>query len=343
MSIPQFRIKDAVGIVTLCIKANQPCLIVGAPGIGKSDIVNQIRLNLGMDLILTHPVVSDPLDAKGLPHAYQNATTGEVLADFIPYGDLRYAMSAKKPTLWFIDDLGQAPPAVQAAFMQLLLAREVNGKAISHHIRFVAATNGRQHRANVTGILEPVKSRFGSIFELVPNIDDFCDFAYKVKMLPAIPAFLRFDTPRLFDFNANADMEQNPSPRTWHKLSDILKEMGTTLPHLRQKVVASAVGEGAALAYCTFEKIKLPDIDMLIKYPDTFPPTTAPDVLYAMASSIAIRTTLQNIDNVVHLAGKFPRQMGAMMMNDARSVCPDIDLTDAFGRWSEAITPSFIS
>ncbi len=40
-----------------------------------------------------------------------------------------------------LDDLGQAPPAVQAAAMQLLLARRVNGHAVSDHVTFLAATN----------------------------------------------------------------------------------------------------------------------------------------------------------------------------------------------------------
>ena len=68
----------------------------------------------------------------------------------------------------FLDDLGQAPMSVQAAAMQLILARRINGFKISDKVIFMAATNRREDKAGVTGILEPVKSRFAWIVELVP-------------------------------------------------------------------------------------------------------------------------------------------------------------------------------
>ena len=42
-------------------------LIVGAPGIGKTEIINQACDEAGMQMIVSHPVVSDPTDYKGLP------------------------------------------------------------------------------------------------------------------------------------------------------------------------------------------------------------------------------------------------------------------------------------
>ncbi len=75
-------------------------------------------------------------------------------------------MTATKLTACFIDDLGQATPAVQAAAMQLILARTLNGHRVSDHVVFIAATNRRTDRAGVSGILEPVKSRFATLVEL---------------------------------------------------------------------------------------------------------------------------------------------------------------------------------
>jgi MoxR-like ATPase len=137
-------------------------LITGAPGIGKSDLVNQAARAADADLILSHPVVEDPTSAAGLPWIVDGH------ARFLPFGMLERAMNATKPTVWFLDDLGQAPAATQASYMQLLLAREVNGHKLSDYVTFVAATNRRTDRAGVSGILEPVKSRFCSIAQSVP-------------------------------------------------------------------------------------------------------------------------------------------------------------------------------
>src|SRR5882724_6653229 len=91
------------------IAARLPILITGAPGIGKSDLVAQAAETNGADLILSHPAVSDPTDAKGLPWVVDGAAT------FLPFGELQRALAADKPTVWFLDDLGQASPAVQAS------------------------------------------------------------------------------------------------------------------------------------------------------------------------------------------------------------------------------------
>jgi len=50
--------------------------------------------------------------------------------------------------------------------MQLILGRCINGHKVSDHVTFLAATNKKSDRAGVSGILEPVNSRFAAIVEL---------------------------------------------------------------------------------------------------------------------------------------------------------------------------------
>ena len=196
------------------IRTGHPVLITGAPGIGKSDITYQACLKTGADMILSHPAVSDPTDAKGLPWPCQDGER----AVFLPFGDLEAAIHATKPTVWFLDDLGQATPAVQASYMQLTLARRVNGHQLPACVTFVAATNRRADRAGVSGILEPVKSRF-TIYALATNLDDWCEWAVTADIHPHVLAFLRFRPDLLHAFTPTADMENSPNPRTWARLS----------------------------------------------------------------------------------------------------------------------------
>lgn len=57
--------KQLMKAIKLCFENKQPLLISGAPGIGKSDIVAQASRELGYDLFIEHPVISDPTDYKG--------------------------------------------------------------------------------------------------------------------------------------------------------------------------------------------------------------------------------------------------------------------------------------
>jgi intein/homing endonuclease len=93
------------------INTNRKLLIKGAPGIGKTDIMKQACKKAGADLIVSHPVVSDPTDYKGLPGFSADGKE----AHFVPFGELLKLVNAKKKTVYFLDDLGQAPGAVQAA------------------------------------------------------------------------------------------------------------------------------------------------------------------------------------------------------------------------------------
>ena len=55
------RASDLSILLRSAIKNKRPILITGAPGIGKSDVVRQAAQTAGADLILSHPVVADPL------------------------------------------------------------------------------------------------------------------------------------------------------------------------------------------------------------------------------------------------------------------------------------------
>ncbi|MPW11773.1 ATP-binding protein, partial [Paraburkholderia sp. CNPSo 3155] len=187
------------------IPARLPVLVTGAPGIGKSDIVAQAAQETGHDLLISHPVVEDPTDSKGLPFPDGN------VARFLPFGDLERALRATTPLLWFLDDLGQASPAVQAAKMQLLLARRIGEHALPDCVTFVAATNRRNDNAGVSGILDPVISRFATVVELEPSIADWTDWAARTGVPAELIAFLRFRPDLLSVKKTARDIENAPS------------------------------------------------------------------------------------------------------------------------------------
>jgi hypothetical protein len=295
-----------VSLLAETIKARIPVLVQGAPGIGKSDILTQAAIDAGADLILSHPAVSDPTDVKGLPWIVKSKSGDS--ATFLPFGELEQAIAATKTTVWFLDDLGQASPAVQASFMQLLLARRVNGHAISEHVVFVAATNRRTDRAGVSGILEPVKSRFGTIVELEPDLDSWCNWAIDHNVNPLLIAFLRFKPDLLCKFSATNDLTNSPVPRTWAHVNRLLDL--SLSPTVQQSAIAGAVGEGAATEFAAFMKVwaQLPNIDQILMDPNSVPVPTNPAVLYSLAAALATKVTATNF---AHIAAYVDRMVDA--------------------------------
>lgn len=321
-----------VTLLSAAIPQRLPILITGAPGVGKSDIVAQAATLTGAEIILSHPAVADPTDAKGLP--WPKADKDE--ATFLPFGELARALKATAPTVWFLDDLGQATPAVQASFMQLILARRVNGHILPDCVTFVAATNRRADRAGVSGILEPVKSRFATIVELHPDVDSWANWAFGAGIPSVLIAFLRFRPDLLSDFKPTADMSNSPMPRTWASLA---KLEALSLPQqVELAAMSGAVGDGPAAEYIAFRRMfqSLTSVDAILLDPAGCKLPTAPNELFAVATALASKATDKNLSRIGTVATRLMDagrgEFSALLMRDCIRRNLKLQFTDAFIR-----------
>jgi len=307
------------------VRANLPVLIKGAPGVGKSDIVTQVAKRTKRELIISHPVVDDPTDYKGLP-ANVNGK-----AEFLPFGNLRAMLEATKPTIAFLDDLGQAPAVVQAAAMQLLLARQINGHKISDKIVFIAATNRRQDKAGVTSILEPVKSRFATILELEPDLDDWLMWAINNDMPEQLIGFIHFRPDLLHQPSPTNEIVNHPCPRT---IAFAGKLINAGL--IDFEVLKGAMGEGPAAELIGFLKIcdELPNIDAIISSPKTAKVPTDPSALYAVTSALAKKLRPQNAARILCYGKQMPKDFETLLVRDGIRHTPSVQQTKAFINWS---------
>lgn len=200
--------------------------------------------------------------------------------------------------------------------MQLLLERAINGHRISDNIVFIACTNRKQDKAGVSGILEPVKSRFCTIVELVPDLNSFIKW-YLSTDLPITPAsFIRFRPDYLHDFKATSDMTNSPCPRTLEKLARLV---AMNLPSdLRFAAYSGAVGKACATEYLAFEEMadKMIDPSVIIMRPADSQVPTSPDGLYATCLGVAAQAHEDNIDAIDIYGRRLPADFRAMLMDD---------------------------
>lgn len=307
--------KDLTALLAAAIPARLNVLITGAPGIGKTDIAAAAAQATGYELLLSHPAVQDPTAASGLPWF-----DGKGGATHLPFGNLARAINASKPTVWFLDDLGQAAPAVQAAYMQLLLARELDGQRISDHVTFLAATNRRSDRAGVTGILEPVKSRFKTIVELQADIESWREWAMVSGIASELIAFLTFRPELLCAFKPSAEMCNSPLPRTWAAVDAWLK---CKLPiYLLQPALAGAVGPEAATEFLAFYEVchHMPDPLKVLQNPSNAPVPTEASVLWALTAALAEHVARTNTDTGFQAAATYARRMVGMDAGEMAAV-----------------------
>ena len=328
------RPRELVEFLSVTIPAKLPVLIVGPPGVGKTEIGKQVAQACGADFYVSHPVVKQPIDFSGLP----GFVNGE--AEFRPFGDLRLWMNAPRSTVVLLDDLGQALPAVQAAAMQLLLAGEINGQKISPNVVFLGATNKKEPGMGVTGILEPVKSRF-YIAELKPNVEDWCVWALANGVPIELVAFIRYRPDLLFDSKpGTAEIVNRPSPRTVYNMGRLYSQylLKGLVPSV--EALSSAAGQGIAAEFVGFIRIwqSLPNLDEILRSPSTapVPPDSEVSALYAVATGLASKANAKNARAIMIYAQRLPADFGALMVRDAIRHCPAVAVDQAFVQWAVA-------
>lgn len=309
-------------------------LIKGKPGIGKTDIVLQSAEKLGYDTYISHPVVSDPTDYKGLPFVSKDKQS----AEFLPFGDLNKLLQAETPLIYFLDDLGQASPSVQAACMQLLLARRINGHKVSPHVIFVAATNRRDDKAGVQGMLEPVKSRFTTIVELDIDVDDWVAWGLNNDMPAELLGFARF-RPDMFDkFLPSKDMVNSPSPRTFAHAGHLINA-GISKDY-EYEAFTGACGESFSVEFCAFLKVyrDLPSFEEILFNPLKTAVPKEPSALYALAGSISKRATVDNLETIIKYLNRIPTEFQMFIFKDITTRDAQIMKCKAFIDWASKNT-----
>jgi hypothetical protein len=244
--------KNAKKAIRKSIQKRRPVFLWGPPGIGKSDIVKQIGVDLNRPVIDVRLALWEPTDIKGIP--YYNAEQGKMT--WAPPAEL--PTNADSTAIIFLDELNSAPPAVQAAAYQLILNRRVGTYELPEGVDVVAAGNREGDRGVTYRMPAPLANRFVHL-EAKVDFDDWQDWATLNKIHPEVVGYVGFAKQDLYDFDPKSASKAFATPRSWSFVSDLLEDDDTDAETLTN-LVAGAVGDGLAMKFMAHRKIagKLP-------------------------------------------------------------------------------------
>ena len=315
--------KIAKQIISFCLGNNRNLLIKGRPGIGKSEIIESISKDLGFEFIISHPVVQDPTDYKGMP-----CVIGDE-AKFIPFNDLNKLINATEDTVFFLDDLGQASPSVQAACMQLILAREVNGHKISDKVRFIAATNRKKDKAGVGTFLQPLKSRF-TIIELEPDIQGWIDWALGAGMPLELIGAVKYRPQWITEYEPTKDISNVPTPRN---IVEIGKFMLDGMPReLLSHAATGRIGVGAASELNAFLGLidSMPSASDIKINPSTADIPREPSCQYVLTGMLVGHSTPETFSAFCEYITRFDGEYRTLFTTLISEKHPDLCNTEDF-------------
>lgn len=248
--VRKVRLSKAKKFVQKAFEKKRPVFLWGAPGIGKSELMQQItEENNGFLIDLRLPLL-DPTDIKGYP--YRNPETNS----------MEWATPAELPTeefasnydqvVLFLDELNAAPPAVQASAYQLVLNRRVGQYQLPDNVVVVAAGNRESDKGVTYKMPSPLENRFLH-FELEVNFEDWQQWAINNNVNADVIGYLSANKQDLFDFDPKSSSRSFATPRSWTFVSELISDNDLVGDDLLE-MVASAVGEGMAVKFMTHKK-----------------------------------------------------------------------------------------
>jgi len=199
--------------------------IWGAPGIGKTEILEQLAKKLDVDLLVLHLSQVDPTDFRGVPMVKKidgRDRTVQVLPEFFPTSN----GSNNKGGILFFDELNASDRIVLRAALPLCLDGKIQGYTLPEKWIIVAAGN-RMEDVNFGDVEElnaPLADRFRHL-NYIPTIESWSDWAMPKKYIdPRLIAFFQMDENKEYFHKMKEDDGEDPnmnwsSPRGWSKAS----------------------------------------------------------------------------------------------------------------------------
>ena len=297
-------------------------MIWGGPGIGKSEIPQQVADELNIPLLDFRANLFDPVDVRGIPYTRDDLSVASGAMKITSWAppDIFPSEETHGPRgLFMIDELPTAPPATQNAFLQLLLTRQVGDYKMPDGWSCLAAGNRLTDGASVYQMPSPVRNRLMH-YELEPSLDAWCEWALKNEVNTTLVSFMRYRPNLLYSFKA--DEYAFPTPRSWSFVDKRLRLTKNMDDSRLFFGIAGAVGTGPAGEFLAFAKIadKLPDIDNLIANPSSYMPSEDPAVLYALTGAVASRAKESTLENIMKLGKKIPTEFQVVLVKSILAI-----------------------
>ncbi len=221
---------------------------LGAPGIGKSQIVQQIGVKHGYKVIDIRLSQMSEVEIGGLIYPNEDKTRTKWLTPEILPDEKRDG----KNTILLLDELTSCAKRVQVAAYQLILDRRIGEYCLPEGTFIVALGNREEDDGVFVEMAGPLADRFE-----IHDIDiDFASwkngFALKHNVHPYVIKYLSARPSSLHTQASGKGAMVFATPRAWERVSDILKHDSDVSKSVVKNKIAGNIGAAEAMHFITF-------------------------------------------------------------------------------------------
>lgn len=228
-SIETYLQKDADGRYLIPSIRQRPILLMGPPGIGKTQIMEQVARECGIGLVsytITHHTRQS---AIGLPFIRERSYGGKV------YSVTEYTMSeiitsvyekmeetGLKEGILFLDEINCVSETLAPTMLQFLQCKMFGNQKVPEGWIIVAAGNPPEYNKSVREFDIVTLDRLKRI-DIEENYDVWREYAYEAQIDPAILAYLEIRKDHFYRVENTVDGKQFVTARGWEDLSELLR------------------------------------------------------------------------------------------------------------------------
>lgn len=249
-TIRAYHLKDADGEYRIPAIRQRPVLLMGPPGVGKTQIMEQIAEECHLPLVsytITHhtrqsaiglPFIKEK-EYQGRLYSVTEYTMSEIIASV--YEKMEEA--GQQEGILFIDEINCVSETLAPTMLQFLQCKSFGNQSVPKGWIIVAAGNPPEYNKSVREFDVVTLDRVKKI-DVEADFQVWKEFAYEQRIHGAIISYLDIKKDCFYQVETTIDGKRFATARGWQDLSEVLKvyeELGMTVD---QEVIYQYIQHG---------------------------------------------------------------------------------------------------
>ena len=227
-AIIAYSTKDSRGNYRIPVSKQRPVFLIGAPGIGKTAIVEQIAQELDLGFVsyaMTHHTRQSALglpfimekEYGGTKYSVSEYTMSEIIASV--YDEI--ARTGRKEGILFLDEINCVSETLAPSMLQFLQYKTFGRHRVPEGWIVVTAGNPPEYNDSVREFDIAMLDRLKKI-EVEPDYEAWKEYAVANKVHPAVLSYLAIRSQYFYRVTTSVDGKQFVTARAWDDLSQMI-------------------------------------------------------------------------------------------------------------------------
>lgn len=228
-TIEAYLLKDAYGAYEIPSIRQRPVFLLGSPGIGKTQIMEQISRECGIGLVaytITHhtrqSAIGLPFISKKQYGQQEFAVTEYTMSEIVASIYEKMEQTGLREGILFLDEINCVSETLAPAMLQFLQCKSFGNHKIPEGWIIVAAGNPPEYNKSVREFDVVTMDRVKKI-EVEADFEVWKEYAYNQGIHGAVISYLNTKKQNFYQMETTIDGRHFATPRGWEDLSNLIQ------------------------------------------------------------------------------------------------------------------------